>query len=66
MAHHDSRSESASHSRGVLKGERVSGRNPKGGKPGHQGHTRDSRDATSINADSRAPIDPRMPDLPPA
>jgi hypothetical protein len=27
---------------------------------------RTSRDATGINADNRAPIDPRMPNLPPA
>ena len=27
---------------------------------------RTARDATGINADKRAPIDPRMPNLPPA
>ena len=33
---------------------------------GREGQGRTSRDATGINADDRAPIDPRMPDLPPA
>lgn len=35
-------------------------------EPGREGQGRTSRDATGINADKRAPIDPRMPDLPPA
>jgi hypothetical protein len=32
---------------------------------GREGIGRTSRDATGINADRRAPIDPRMPKLPP-
>ena len=35
-------------------------------EPGREGDGRTSRDATGINADKRAPIDPRMPNLPPA
>lgn len=35
-------------------------------EPGREGEARTSRDATGINADKRAPIDPRMPHLPPA
>jgi hypothetical protein len=35
-------------------------------EPGREGQGRTSRDATGINADRRAPIDPRMPNLPPA
>lgn len=35
-------------------------------EPGREGKGRTSRDATGINADKRAPIDPRMPNLPPA
>ena len=35
-------------------------------EPGREGEGRTSRDATGINADERAPIDPRMPHLPPA
>jgi hypothetical protein len=65
MAYHDEQSESPSHSFGVAKGEERLGRKSRGRRFGHQGHTRDSRDATSINADCRAPIDPRMPKLPP-
>jgi hypothetical protein len=33
---------------------------------GREGQGRTSRDATGINADKRKPIDPRMPNLPPA
>jgi hypothetical protein len=35
-------------------------------EPGREGQQRTARDATSINPDKRAPIDPRMPNLPPA
>lgn len=35
------------------------------GRDGH-GIGRTSRDATSINSSKRAPIDPSMPDMPPA
>jgi len=35
-------------------------------EPGREGDGRTSRDATGINADRRAPIDRRMPNLPPA
>jgi hypothetical protein len=34
--------------------------------PGMEGEGRTARDATGINHDQRSPIDPRMPDLPPA
>jgi len=34
--------------------------------PGMEGDGRSTRDATGINPDQRKPIDPRMPDLPPA
>jgi hypothetical protein len=52
------------HFPGARKGEEESGR----------GHTqrevmqggRTARDATSINPDKRGPIDPRMPNMPPA
>jgi hypothetical protein len=33
---------------------------------GREGIGRTARDATGINASKRKPIDPRMPDLPPA
>jgi hypothetical protein len=35
-------------------------------KPGYRGDTRTAGDATGINVDDRKPIDPRMPNLPPA
>lgn len=54
----------SAHISGVPRGEDESGRS-------HNGRNievcaRKSRDATGINADKRAPIDPRMPNLPPA
>jgi hypothetical protein len=33
---------------------------------GREGNGRTARDATGINANKRKPIDPRMPNLPPA
>jgi hypothetical protein len=35
-------------------------------EPGREGKGRTARDATGINARHRRPIDPRMPNLPPA
>jgi hypothetical protein len=66
MAWRDSRSELPSHTHGAPRGEariREVGREP--GRDGPSGG-RTARDSTSINADAREPIDPRMPDLPPA
>ena len=52
------------HTPGTKRGEQWT---YEGGKePGREGNTRTSRDATGINPEKRAPIDPRMPDLPPA
>jgi hypothetical protein len=53
---------------GTSKGEEVvlrNGREP-GREEGNTHHYRTARDATSINAKDRNPIDPRMPNLPPA
>jgi hypothetical protein len=55
-----------SHTKGTPKGEeRVmrSGREP--GRDKENGH-RMARDSTSINPDLMSPIDPRMPQMPPA
>jgi hypothetical protein len=41
------------------------GREPGRGVRGARGY-REARDATGINPESRAPIDPRMPYMPPA
>jgi hypothetical protein len=66
MNRHDSRSELPGHTPGTPRGEEVVrklGREPGRGGP-NQGRT--ARDATSINPEAREPIDPRMPNLPPA
>ena len=66
MAYLDSKSELPAHTPGTPRGEelvRKYGREP--GRDGSPG-ARTARDSTSINPSARAPIDPRMPDLPPA
>jgi hypothetical protein len=35
-------------------------------EPGREENRRTARDATSVNPKQRAPIDPRMPHMPPA
>jgi hypothetical protein len=54
------------HTPGTPKGEERVQR--EGLEPGRhsQGPHRSARDSTSINAQAREPIDPRMPELPPA
>jgi hypothetical protein len=64
MAHQDTTTDAPAHTPGVEKGEERSGRSHNGRRV--EKCSRTSRDATSINADKRAPIDPRMPNLPPA
>jgi hypothetical protein len=63
MTHQDTRPDSPAHTPGTRKGEAQSGR---GNSKNPANKTRTSRDATTINPEKRAPIDPRMPDLPPA
>jgi hypothetical protein len=59
------RPDTPSHTPGTPKGEELVRR--KGREPGRQNEKlgRTARDATSINAEARDPIDPRMPHLPP-
>lgn len=64
MGHHTSKSTLPTHTPGTSRGEEM--RSKKGPEPGREGKTRSARDSTSINPKSRAPIDPRMPHLPPA
>jgi hypothetical protein len=62
----DSKSELPAHTPGTPRGEelvRKMGREPGRTDPSS---ARVARDATSINPAARAPIDPRMPHLPPA
>jgi hypothetical protein len=57
----------SSHTPGTKKGEelaRIKGREP--GRDDPMTAWRTARDSTSINPDDMAPIDPRMPHLPPA
>ena len=63
MAHDQTRPDAPSHTRGTPRGEDVV---KKQGDPGYRGDTRMAGDATGINVDARKPIDPRMPNLPPA
>jgi hypothetical protein len=56
------------HVPGTNKGEELTmknGREPGREERGKKGY-RSARDSTSINAASEAPIDPRMPEMPPA
>lgn len=62
----DVRPDLPSHTPGAAKGEELAAR--QGREPGRmlkRRPYRTARDATSINADARKPIDPRMPELPP-
>jgi hypothetical protein len=58
------RPDAPSHIKGVPRGEERVQR--KGPEPGRETGARRARDSTSINPESRDPIDPRMPYMPPA
>ena len=56
------------HVPGTNKGEELVyrlGRESGRGEPGSRSY-QSARDSTAVNADSRRPIDPRMPNMPPA
>ncbi|MEO6966810.1 MAG: hypothetical protein ABI076_13100 [Acidobacteriaceae bacterium] len=59
MAHQDTTPDKPSHAPGTPRGENRA-------KPLDERRTRMASDATGINPQDRAPIDPRMPNLPPA
>jgi hypothetical protein len=61
---HTQKSTISSHTEGTSRGEEVL--KLKGPEPGRETGTRTARDSTSINPKARGPIDPRMPNLPPA
>lgn len=65
MAWLDSKAEISAHTPGTPRGEERIER--EGREPGREdpNHVRTARDSTGINAESRRPIDPRMPDMPP-
>jgi hypothetical protein len=52
-----------SHTKGTHKGEEWARKYP---EPGRESKTATARSSTSINPEARGPIDPRMPNLPPA
>jgi hypothetical protein len=60
---HGAKSSMPSHTPGTTRGEDAIRR--EGIEPGRETGTRTARDATSINAKARDPIDPRMPHMPP-
>ena len=61
----DETAELPSHTPGTPKGEeRVQEKGREAGRDNKKGN-RTARDSTSINPQSREPIDPRMPHLPP-
>jgi hypothetical protein len=64
LPHHTKKSTLPSHTPGTTRGEEVVQK--QGPEPGRESGSRTARDATGINAKARAPIDPRMPHLPPA
>ncbi|MGH9512672.1 MAG: hypothetical protein ACRD2U_11120 [Terriglobales bacterium] len=63
MAIQDTTPDSPSHTPGTHRGEDWCKHDT---EPGRKGTGRTSRDSTGINPDSRRPIDPRMPEMPPA
>jgi hypothetical protein len=63
MACQQVKPDTPSHTKGTHKGEEWANLFP---EPGREGRTATARSSTSINPKARAPIDPRMPHLPPA
>jgi hypothetical protein len=67
MARQDVSPDAPSHTPGTPKGEeQAKNRGKEPGRDDPQTALRTARDSTSINADDRGPIDPRMPYFPPA
>jgi hypothetical protein len=60
----------ASHDAGTRKGEELGGDEPgrpsDASHPDHQSPGRTARDATGVNPEAEEPIDPAMPEMPPA
>lgn len=66
MGWHDSRASLPSHTPGAPRGEEMARKlGREAGRDGPKGG-RTARDSTSINSADREPIDPSMPNLPPA
>jgi hypothetical protein len=54
------------HTQGTPKGEEMVRRHGREAGRGNPNSHRTARDSTSINPDAHGPIDPRMPQMPPA
>ncbi len=63
MAKQETTPDAPTHTPGTAKGEE---RLEDGAEPGREGAGRTARDSTSINPDKEGPIDPSMPNMPPA
>jgi len=63
MVKQDTTPDKPAHTPGVHKGEEWTRHHR---EPGRENTTPTARSATGINAKARGPIDPRMPNLPPA
>lgn len=63
MARQDVTFDKPSHTPGTNKGEELQAKRPEAGR---ESQTAKARSSTSINPGARGPIDPRMPQLPPA
>jgi hypothetical protein len=65
MAEQETTPDAPAHTPGTSKGEETV--EEEGKEPGRdEGPGRTARDSTSINAEDMKPIDPKMPDMPPA
>lgn len=64
LVRHSSKSEVSSHTPGTTRGEEIVQK--RGPEPGRESGGRTARDSTSISPQSKGPIDPRMPHMPPA
>jgi hypothetical protein len=65
-AQFDSRAELPAHTPGTPRGEELVRRHGREAGRERAVPSRTARDATSVNAEARMPIDPQMPHLPPA
>jgi hypothetical protein len=62
----DSKAEISAHTTGTPRGEERIRREGREAGREDPNHVRTARDSTSISPEGRRPIDPRMPDMPPA
>ena len=63
MAEQETTPDAPAHTPGTARGEE---RVEDGAELGREGGTRTARDSTSINPAKKGPIDPKMPNMPPA